>query len=135
MEKGVVDGGVGWNAGAIYLMNWYDAIKHITTAPVSGIFVTVSINLDLFNRMPKDLQDIMVDEGDQFGNQVFQEFQQIMIAAYDECNKAGIEIYDLPESEMAKWREATQPVVDDFFSQLDPAVATTIKDAIAEANK
>ena len=135
MEKGVVDGGVGWNAGAVYLMNWYDAIKHITTAPVSGIFVTVSINKDLFDGMPKEVQDIMVDEGDQFGSQVFQEFQQIMIAAYDECAKAGIEIYDLPDAEMEKWRDATKPVVDDFFSQLEPDVATAIQNAIAEANK
>lgn len=135
LEKQVIDGGVGWNAGAIYLLNCYDAVKYVTVAPVSGIFVTVSMNLDMFNAMPKDIQEIMVDEANQFESKIFEAFQQIMTTAYSECEKYGIETYYLPESELDRWREATRPVLDDFFAQLEPGDVAKIKDAVAKANE
>jgi TRAP-type C4-dicarboxylate transport system substrate-binding protein len=135
LEKGLIDGGVGWNEAAIYLMNCYDAVKYVTVAPVSGIFATVSINLDIFDAMPKDIQEIMVDEANQFETNIFAAFQQLMVTSYAECVNAGIEVYYLPETELERWRLATQSVVDDFFAQLESKDAETIQDAFDEANK
>ena len=135
LERGVIDGGVGWNAAAIYLMNCYDVVKYVTVAPVSGIFATVSINRDIFDAMPNDIQEIMVDEANQFEAKIFEAFQQLMVTSYSECENYGIEIYYLPEAELEIWRQATASVIDDFFAQLEPEDAETIQDAFDEANE
>jgi TRAP-type C4-dicarboxylate transport system substrate-binding protein len=135
LEKGVIDGAVGWNAGAVYLLNAYDSVKYINTAPISGIYVTISINLDTYKAMPKNIQQIMTDEASNFESKIFDAFQQIMTSAYSECANSGIETYQLPAAELNKWREATRPVLDDFYAQLQPGDATKIKDAINQANQ
>lgn len=135
LEKGVIDGGVGWNAAAIYLMNAYDVVKYVTVAPVSGIFVTVSINRDTFDAMPNDIQEIMVDEANQFEANIFAAFQELMVTSYSECESAGIEVYYLPEAELERWRQATASVIDDFYAQLESGDAETIQDAFDEANE
>jgi TRAP-type C4-dicarboxylate transport system substrate-binding protein len=63
MEKGVVDGGVGAGPIAIYFLNWYDSFKHVTTeSNMFGLYSLVNINLDVFNAMPKDVQEILIEE-------------------------------------------------------------------------
>jgi TRAP-type C4-dicarboxylate transport system substrate-binding protein len=135
LERGVIDGAVGWNAAAIYLMNCYDVVKYVTVAPVSGIFATVSINLDIFDAMPNDIQEIMVDEANQWEAKIFEQFQQLMVTSYADCESAGIEIYYLPAAELERWRQATASVIDNFFAGLEPGDAETIQDAFDEANK
>jgi len=135
LEKGAIDGGVGWNAAAIYLMNCYDAVQYITVAPVSGIFATVSINRDVFEAMPDDVQEIMIDEANQFEDKIFAAFQDLMVTSYADCESAGIEIYQLPASELEIWRQATASVIGDFYAQLESGDAETIQDAFDEANQ
>ncbi|OGO06202.1 MAG: hypothetical protein A2Y60_06980 [Chloroflexi bacterium RBG_13_54_9] len=135
LERGVIDGAVGWNAAAIYLMNCYDVVKYVTVAPVSGIFATVSINLDVFNAMPDDIQEIMIDEANKWEAKIFEQFQQLMVTSYADCESAGIEIYYLPAAELERWRQATASVIDDFYAQLEPGDAEKIQDAFDEANK
>jgi TRAP-type C4-dicarboxylate transport system substrate-binding protein len=135
LEKGVIDGAVGWNVAAIYLLNCYDVVEYVTVAPVSGIFATVSINRDVFNDMPSDIQEIMLDEAEQFEDKIFAAFQDLMVTSYADCESAGIEIYYLPADELARWRQATASVIDDFYAQLDSGDAETIQDAFDEANQ
>jgi TRAP-type C4-dicarboxylate transport system substrate-binding protein len=135
LSKGVIEGGVGWNAAAIYLLNCYDVVKYVTVAPVSGIFATVTINRDVFNAMPGDIQDIMIDEANQWEASIFEQFQQLMVTSYAACESAGIEIYYLPAAELERWRQATASVIDDFYAQLDPGDAEKIQDAFDEANQ
>jgi TRAP-type C4-dicarboxylate transport system substrate-binding protein len=135
LEKGVIDGAVGWNAAAIYLLNCYDVVKYVTVAPVSGIFATVTINKDVFDAMPGNIQDIMTDEASKWEAAIFEQFQQLMVTSYQDCENAGIEIYNLPAAELASWRQATASVIDNFYAQLDPGDAKKIQDAFDEANK
>jgi TRAP-type C4-dicarboxylate transport system substrate-binding protein len=135
LEKSVIDGAVGWNAAAIYLLNAYDVVEYITTAPISGIFATVTINLDVFNDMPSDVKDIMLDEGEIWEAAIFDQFQDLMVTSYASCEDANIDIYDLPADELARWRQATESVVDDFYAQLDAGDVQILKDAFEEANQ
>jgi TRAP-type C4-dicarboxylate transport system substrate-binding protein len=135
LERGVIDGAVGWNAAAIYLLNCFDVVKYVTVAPVSGIFATVTINKDVFDAMPGDIQDIMTDEADKWEAAIFEQFQQLMVTSYADCESAGIEIYYLPAAELARWRQATASVIDDFYAQLSSGDAEKIQDAFDEANK
>jgi TRAP-type C4-dicarboxylate transport system substrate-binding protein len=135
LEKGVIEGAVGWNAAAIYLLNCFDVVKYVTVAPVSGIFATVTINKDVFDAMPGDIQDIMTDEANKWEAAIFEQFQQLMVTSYADCESAGIEIYNLPPAELERWRQATASVIDDFYAQLDSGDAKKIQDAFDEANK
>jgi TRAP-type C4-dicarboxylate transport system substrate-binding protein len=136
MEKGVVDGGVGAGPIAIYFLNWYDSFKCITTASnMFGLYSVVNINLDVFNAMPSEVQEILLDEGKRWEDEVTQGFLDGYLEGVAACEENGIEVYYLPEAERDRWAEASRSVVDDYFVSLDPEDAEKIQDAFDEANQ
>jgi TRAP-type C4-dicarboxylate transport system substrate-binding protein len=135
LEKGTIDGAVGWNVAALYLLNSFESCKYINTAPVSGIFVTITINKDVFDAMPKEVKEIMADEAENWEASLFSEFQELMTTSYSMAEDTGIEVYVVPPAEVERWRQATASVIDDFYAQLDPDDAEAIQDAFDQANE
>lgn len=133
LQTGAIDGAVGWNVAAVYLLNAYDVVNYATVMPLSGIFCTVTMNLDRFNEMPAEIQQIMLEEAANFRADIFAAFQDLMDASYQACEDNGIEIYYLPSEELELWREAIASVLDDFYAGLDSGDAQKIQDAIEEA--
>jgi TRAP-type C4-dicarboxylate transport system substrate-binding protein len=74
--------------------------------------------LDVWNAMPKNIQDILVEEvkvAAQEGNEMF-------IRYWDEnvetLRSLGIEVYVLPEAERDRWREACSPYSEKLLSDV-----------------
>jgi TRAP-type C4-dicarboxylate transport system substrate-binding protein len=134
IEKGVVDGGT-YGLGAAWMLNW-DACKYYTDA---GFFVSsasLCMNLDVYNAMPKDLQDLL--------NKVMSEHQTRMVQFYAvdapiqseaDLTAGGAEVYHLPAAERARWQEATKDIKASYFSKLDPDDVELIQGFIDEVNK
>jgi TRAP-type C4-dicarboxylate transport system substrate-binding protein len=134
MEKGLVDGGVNLNGYVIEMMNWVDSFDNMTIADMFCGFISFNINLDAFNAMPAEVRAILIEEA-----AIAQQTLTAAASAGDTgsiqaCVDAGIEVYYLPDTERARWIEATQAVRDAYFDQLDPESAQIILDAAAEAN-
>jgi TRAP-type transport system periplasmic protein len=136
MEKGVVDGGT-YGLGAAWMSNW-TACKYFTVANMFSSTGCLVMNLDLFNEMPADIQQALLKAMKAHEDRMYQ-FMGYDAPAQSEAALTGpewgAEIYHVPDAEVAKWKEATTSVAENYFSKLDPADAQIIKDAIAEANK
>lgn len=135
IEKGTVDAGVGVNPTGVWNFQWYEAIHHITVANMFATSGYVYINLDSFNALSDDFQDILLEECQRCENELQEYLTQYAEDALTELENVGVEVYYLPEAERARWIEASQSVIDDFFALIGEADAQKILDAAEEANQ
>lgn len=135
LEKGTVDAGVGVNPTGVWNFKWYEAIRNITVSNMFGTSGYVYINLDAFNNMPKEIQNLLLAESKRCENELRQYLTQYAKDSLIELEKVGVNVYYLPDSERAKWIDATRPVIDKFYSQIGPEDAKKIEDAAKQANK
>jgi TRAP-type C4-dicarboxylate transport system substrate-binding protein len=135
IETGVVDAGVGLNPTGVWNFGWYEAIRNITVANMFGTSGYVYINLDVYNAMSDDIQDVLLEECQQCENEIQEYLTQYAEDSLGWLEDDGVEVYYLPEAERARWIEASQSVIDDFFAQIGEADAQKILDAAEEANQ
>lgn len=135
IETGVVDAGVGVNPTGVWNFQWYEAIRYITVANMFATSGYVYINLDVYDAMPDDIQDILLEECQQCEDELQEYLTQYAADALVELENVGVEVYYLPEAERARWIEESQSVIDDFFAQIGEADAQKILDAAEEANQ
>lgn len=135
LQKGTVDAGVGLNPTGVWNFKWYDAVRYITIANTFGTSGYIDINLDTWNSMPKDIQDILLEECQRTENELSTFMSQYAKDSLVNLEKEGVQIYHLPEAERAKWIEASKPVIDGFYEQIGAADAEKIKEASRKANQ
>lgn len=135
LQKGTVDAGISMIPFAVLTFKWYDAIHNITVANIFGSSSNVYISLDVFNNMPQDVQQIFLDEGQKLEDEMQALYGDYEISVLNDLQEYGVNVYQLPDEERARWIEATESVREDFFAQLDPADAQIIKDCAAQANQ
>jgi len=133
LDKGVVDTMLIANNIAVDF-KVTDIIK--TSTQFFGMAGTsgYSINLDVWNNMPKDVQDILMEEAQKTAN----EKSAYMIARIQEdlntYKNKGIEAYSLPVDERAKWKAAVQPYVDERLAAMGD-FGKKLKEIADKANK
>jgi TRAP-type C4-dicarboxylate transport system substrate-binding protein len=118
LEKGVIDAttqGTTW----MIVGKLTDVAKYVTLfygVPTSHGY---TINLDVWNAMPKNIQDILAEEVKRAAaeyNEKNIQFAEVEHPAQLEA--LGCDIYTLPKAERDKWKAAVQPLLDEQLSAL-----------------
>lgn len=117
LEKGVVDA-VLTSTQWTLVSGLSDVASYVIRFYSTPTFNTYLINLDVFNGMPKKVQDALVEEA--------WKASEVMSAAHIQSDKEdkeileglGVEVYDLPKDERAKWEAAVKPYVDEKIASL-----------------
>lgn len=117
MQKGVVDASL-FPLDAVLAMNFFEVAKYLTVTYFSPATNIVTINLDVWNKMPKDIQDIMVDECQKLQTNLDNAFTQSMTNTPKTLESKGVEIYYLPKAERDKWSALVLP--NQIKNFLDP---------------
>jgi TRAP-type transport system periplasmic protein len=135
LQKGVIDGmGAPWEATLSFRL--YEVVNHYTTnVSFPAVYFSISMNKNKWNSLPKDLQQIIMQEsglkGSMFWGANF--FDRARGAMMEEAAKKGIKvnIYDLPESERLRWQEvAGKPVWNDWLRKMNAEGHTDAKDVL-----
>lgn len=105
LDKGVIDG-VFFAYGAQRGFRFFEVIDYATTA---NLFVGpefLVMNLDTWNSLPADIQKtidkLTGERAAIMGGQGYDSEEELGI---QDCLNAGVEIYELPPDELAKWRD------------------------------
>jgi TRAP-type C4-dicarboxylate transport system substrate-binding protein len=117
LEKGVVDAELqsvpGW-----LVMKLPDVANYGTLFYAVPTFIVITINLDIYNAMPENTQDMLVD----LGQWSLQDMGEYYLAKHendlDEIEALGMEIYTLPKEERDRWKEAYSPYAEEQLSQM-----------------
>lgn len=133
MSKGVIDNMVMGNYIAVDF-KLTDIIK--TSTQFYGISgnSAYSINLDVWNKMPKDIQDILVEEAQRTAEDKSKFSIDRMQEDLNIYKSKGIESYVLPADERAKWKAAVQPYVDGKLDSMGD-FGKKMKEIADKANK
>jgi TRAP-type C4-dicarboxylate transport system substrate-binding protein len=132
LEKGVVDA-VMTSTQWTMISGLNDVASYVTLFYSTPTFNTYLINLDVFNEMPKDIQEILIEEA----WKVSDVMAAVHIQAESE-DKAileglGMEVYNLPKAERDKWVAAVKPYVDEKLASLGD-FGTKLKEIADKAN-
>jgi TRAP-type C4-dicarboxylate transport system substrate-binding protein len=77
-------------------------------------------NGDVWNTIPADLQQIMLDAGSKMPDQIDADFRESVVRALDTAvNEHGIEVIDYSPEELAKWQAAQDPLQDEYVAYMN----------------
>jgi TRAP-type C4-dicarboxylate transport system substrate-binding protein len=104
LQKGIIDGTVNGTHGSIEngLMDVCTDISYFFGASGWNGF---TINLDLWKRMPADIQQILLEEVDRAVDWIHDKFSQWEVEDLETFKKRGLNIHIISYSEREKWRD------------------------------
>jgi TRAP-type C4-dicarboxylate transport system substrate-binding protein len=118
LQKGVVEATI--QATNFTLgMKLYEVVTNLTVCTLAGpSMVMIPVNLDTWNSLPKDVQDVLIEEM----QRVTEEEKAVAIAMVQDAPKAladlGVDVYYLPKAERDKWKAALATYNDQLVAGL-----------------
>jgi len=132
LEKGVEDASI--ESGTWMLIaGMPDVAKYVTYMSAIPTSYAVTINLDTWNAMPKDIQNILTEEADQLGAVLNEHYIHNYENNKAALTDAGVEVYVLPKAERDKWHEVLRPYVEEQLASMG-AFGAGIKQIADKAN-
>lgn len=132
MEKGTVDAVITAPA-AMRIFALTDVASYMTSAYMSPALHGFSINLDVWNELPKKIQDIMIEEAQKQSDVIDEWLKGEWEKDFAAITAAGVEIYEVPKAELSKWKAACQPYFDEQLAILGD-FGSKVKKITDEAN-
>jgi TRAP-type C4-dicarboxylate transport system substrate-binding protein len=117
LEKGVVD------ASLLTTFTWeqwrvYEVAHYLTLTYILPASCMMSINLDVWNSLPKNIQDILLEESQQMGRAVDSALVKQEEEAPAHLAEYGMEIYNLDEAERDRWQELLRPYNEKLIADM-----------------
>lgn len=121
MQTGVIDGQGGNTWSNIYTQKWHEVQSDITESNNGVLDYMMITNAKFWNGLPDDVRSTLEDIIAQVTKSVNDKADQINQQAKQSIQKAGgTEIHQLTDEQRTAWREALEPVVDEFRDQIGP---------------
>lgn len=102
LEKGVVDG-AGWPFFGALDYKWYEVVKYMVRPRFGDDVYQILVNLNSWNRLPKDLQNLLTNIAIEMENEGAVTMQALYESEERELLKRGMELLVLPPKEAQKY--------------------------------
>ena len=104
MDTGVIDG-YSMPANVVTAFKIYEVGKYFTKCGLAGANVcgVLTMNLKKWNKLPKEVQDILIEVGNEFSWDIYKRNVIALEKATDIMKENGVHTYELPEAERARW--------------------------------
>jgi TRAP-type C4-dicarboxylate transport system substrate-binding protein len=118
LQKGLVDATI-QSCGFMKDFALYEVADYVTVANTIPASLIITINLDTWNSLPKDAQDILVEELQQLeGEKSEAHTVEGETAPGILADELGMEVYYLPEAERDIWQEMLSPYTEQVIADL-----------------
>jgi len=117
----------------MYKMN--EVAKYVTSAYLTPASIGIFINQDVYKKMPKDIQNLVVKLGKEAQTSTNAFFVDVYSKNYQTMADMGITVYRLPKAERDRWAVLLKPYADELLSKMDAANAKKIKDITSALDK
>jgi TRAP-type C4-dicarboxylate transport system substrate-binding protein len=134
IQKNVVQGTL--NSGsAIVTFKVYEVAKNITRAYLTPAGIGVWINLDVYKKMPKDIQQLLDKLGMEAQASTNANMIKIYHENYEKMTSLGMNVIPLPGSERVRWVEKLKPYDEELLGKLDKDTADKIRTITKDLDK
>lgn len=113
LQRGVIDGLV-WSAGCTIPWRYNEAAKYCTPLGIAMANIHFSLNKNTFDALPKDLQKDIYHAMQQGASHMAYLYTELEKNGYEEIKQSGMEIINLDDAEMKRWRDIGLKVSDDY---------------------
>ena len=117
LDKGTVDASMFATTGMI-AFKIQEVASHVTLAYIIPAAVVIDINLDVWNKLPNNVQDLLVEEGLKAQRETNARFVENGKKNPGILAGLGIDVYVLPQAEREKWREAVRPYSEKLIADM-----------------
>jgi len=133
LDKGVVDAGL-FSTNQMYMYKLYEVADYLVPVYMIPTFVACSVNLDVWNKMPKHIQDILVEEHVRYADDLNALWTELVHSHPKTLADLGMHVYYLPKAERDRWQAACQPYVDQELAKLPADFVKEFKKIADAAN-
>jgi TRAP-type C4-dicarboxylate transport system substrate-binding protein len=112
-----------------------EVAKYVLRGYLTPANCVVAINQDAYNKMPKDMQDLLMAAGKRAQADTDKFFVNAYWKNYTTLASSGVSIYILPKAERDLWAQKIQPYCDELYSKMDPDFAKKLKDIGTKLDK
>lgn len=131
LQKGVVEASV-VSTSQMVTFKMYEVAKYLDTAYLAPSAAVITINLDVWNKLPKDMQELMMACGQTASTSTNDYF----IKSTKEFEKTladnGMTVTAVPAAERKIWADAVKSYRDELYSKMDADFAAKVKQISAE---
>jgi TRAP-type transport system periplasmic protein len=115
LSTGVIDG-LSIAVSGLESFGLYPELAYGTACDCYVAAQYLVINLDSWNGLTPDAQQVMLDLGREYSLVAAEVYDEAYVAIFQKAQDEGIEIYELPEDELARWHEIGQEVTDEWIA-------------------
>lgn len=140
LETGVIDGLIG-QTETLESFNFADLLKYHTTLSLPfGPYNGHIMNLDVWNSLPSDIQQVFEDNREFRTSEYIDAWEQITEDGIEYALEQGVEFIELAPEELAEFHELVKAVAEERAKELDDQglpgteIYTEVKRLIAEYN-
>jgi TRAP-type C4-dicarboxylate transport system substrate-binding protein len=94
-------------------------VKSFSVVPLFNSVTPLVMSLNKFESLPADLQEILVQTGEDLEKHIMESVLEEAQTAYTNLESQGVKIYYPTKDEIAEWEEATKPVREVFVNQVE----------------
>ncbi len=131
LQKGTVDATI-QSLGKFVEAKLWEVAKYYTNCILISSSAATTVNLDVWNKMPKDIQDIILEEA-KIAQDEIQRLTVETFYSYTKTLEENMTVYNLPSAERAVWQAELKPLVDEMLTQMGD-FAAEVKKTADEAN-
>jgi len=119
LQTGVIEAEfLPWDISHAY--KYHDFNKHITWVDMGAAMpVGLGINRDIWDSLPADLQQLMIDVADEAVDLNASLILERRNIAIDEWEELGITRHDMPDEERAKWANALEDIPGNWIGEME----------------
>jgi TRAP-type C4-dicarboxylate transport system substrate-binding protein len=112
-----------------------EVADYVLSAYLTPASIVIAVNLDVYNDMPKDIQELVVKLGKEAQASTNEFFIDVYFKNYDTMDDLGITVYRLPKAERDVWAEKLDPYAEELFAEMDPDMAKKIRTIAEDLDK
>lgn len=121
MQRGIVDA-IHFGDAIAPVFKVHEIAKHRTTNGFNVLTIEYCASQDFFNDLPKDLQLVYNQWARQMAQVDAQGFYSVGdVSGLIRTREAGVEIIDMPDSELDRWKVAVAPLTEKWIAQEEAA--------------
>ena len=119
LSKGVIDAAMA-GLSTVNEMKLHEVIDYITIVNISSssMFVTMNKNVyeNIMNESDKELLLHLAEDNSQLSGKVFDQSSK---DGLETAKNEGIQIYEIPEEELSRWKDRTQPIIGNWIDNMN----------------
>jgi TRAP-type C4-dicarboxylate transport system substrate-binding protein len=119
LSKGVIQG-VNTPYETLRTFRFAEVAKYVTTSWQVGNIYTfyVIMNKKSYEKLPPDLKEILDELSGEYKERFALMWNSIDFAGRDFAKEKGVELIELSDDQVAKWKSVTAPVIDSYIKDM-----------------